>query len=189
MSVVVLLSGGLDSVVLATVARQAGDLAAAVFVDYGQPAVEQERRASALWCGRNKTRLVALAGAVPAVGVLAAGVGAAGPRVVPCRNLILLSLAAGVAAELGASEIWYGATAGDQAAYPDCRPEFAAALSDVLGLEVGISVHMPLSGMRRSDVLALARALDIDVSETWSCYQPTAGGQPCGACNSCRQGM
>jgi 7-cyano-7-deazaguanine synthase len=184
---VVLLSGGLDSIVLATMAERAGFLSGAVFVDYGQPSREQEREAVRLWCGKTRAALVELRAEIPGVDAMQIGAGKTGPRVIPCRNLILLSLAAGVAAQRKAREVWYGATVADQTLYPDCRPEFAAALSEVLRLENGVSIHAPLSGMRRTDVVALALALGVHRSETWSCYEPDAEGRPCGQCNSCLQ--
>jgi 7-cyano-7-deazaguanine synthase len=186
--VVVLLSGGVDSAVLASIAARANRLACAVFVDYGQPAAIQERTAASRWCGLNRARLEQLRADFPGVDTLAIGAGASGPRIVPCRNLILISLAASVAASCGASEVWYGATAADVAEYPDCRPEYAAALGRVLALDGGVTIHAPLSGMRRQDVVSLGRALGVVLSECWSCYQPAATGEPCGTCNSCRQG-
>lgn len=185
--VIVLLSGGLDSTVLATVAARARRLTAAVFVDYGQPAATQERVAAQRWCCLNRARLVEVGASMPGIAAMAIGAGAPGPRVVPCRNLILISLAASVAADLSAREVWYGATAADQASYPDCRPEFVAALSQVLALDGGVCVRAPLSGMRRSEVRALAEALGVVRADTWSCYEPRANGAPCGACDSCRQ--
>jgi len=185
--VAVLFSGGLDSTVLATIAARAGRLAAAAFVDYGQPAVEQEREAAQRWCGRNGSRLVELRAAFPAAAALANGVGASGPRVIPCRNLILIALAASSAPEIGAREVWYGASGADQASYPDCRPEFAAALSVVLALDGGVVVRAPLVGMLRSEVRALAVALQVVIADTWSCYEPRQDGTQCGECDSCRQ--
>lgn len=185
--VMVLLSGGLDSTVLATIANRAGRLAVAAFVDYGQPAAAQEREAAQRWCGRNTSRLIELRAAFPAAIGLASGVGAPGPRVIPCRNLILISLAASSAPEVGAREVWYGATGADQASYPDCRPEFAAALSAVLALDGGVTVRAPLAGMLRPEVRALAVALQVAVADTWSCYQAREDGMPCGECDSCRQ--
>jgi 7-cyano-7-deazaguanine synthase len=186
-SVVVLFSGGVDSTVLVTIAERSNRLAAAVFVDYGQPAVSQERVAAQRWSGLNRARLVEVKASIfGSEAALAIGAGKSGPRVVPCRNLILLSMAAGVAISLGAREVWYGATAADQADYPDCRPVFAAALSRVLALEGGVSAHAPLSGMRRQDVVSLGRALGVSFVNSWSCYEPIEG-RPCGACNSCMQ--
>lgn len=187
-TVVVLFSGGVDSTVLATIAERSNRLAAAVFVDYGQPALSQERVAAQRWCGLNRTRLIEARATIAGTdAALAIGAGQPGPRVVPCRNLIFLSIAAGAAVTLGAREVWYGATLSDQADYPDCRPEFAAALSRVLELD-GVSVHAPLSGMRRQDVVSLGRALGVSFVNSWSCYEPIAG-KPCGACNSCRQDL
>lgn len=183
MSVVVLLSGGLDSVVLATMARRAGKLAVAVFVDYGQPAAEQERLAAQRWAGKTRTNLVEISTRIPGTEELE---DKTGPCVVPCRNLILVSLAASVAVEWGAVEVWYGATAADQADYIDCRPSYAEAMSVALS-GFGVSVHVPLTGMRRGDICVLAKALEVDVKDTWSCYEPKADGQPCGVCSSCRQ--
>jgi 7-cyano-7-deazaguanine synthase len=184
--VAVLLSGGLDSIVLAMMASKAGILAGGVFINYGQPALEQERQAASRWASLHNERLEILKVGLSAES-LAAGVGAPGLRIVPSRNIVLVSLAAHAAARLNASEVWYGATAEDQG-YPDCRPEFVSALSAALALDLpGVSVRIPLSGMNRREVRALADALEVNTREVWSCYQPTAEGKPCGSCNSCRQ--
>lgn len=185
MSIVVLLSGGLDSVTLATLAKRAGVLSAAVFVDYGQPARQQELTAARRWSSLQRARLYEISATPHGVEAME-GVGLKGPRIVPCRNLVLVSLAATVAASIGAQEVWYGATGADQKEYADCRPVYAQAMTAVLE-PFGVSAHAPLAGMRRSDVCLLAKALGVVVGDTWSCYSPDSGGKPCGACNSCLQ--
>ncbi len=186
--VVVLHSGGLDSTTLAQMVNDSGRLAASVFIDYGQPALEQEGRAVRRWCGLNHVRLVVSAVDIPgARESMYLGTGVPGSRVIANRNAIMLSLAAAAAVGLGAREVWYGATAADAFDYPDCRPDFAAALSYALELACGIRVRCPFASMERAEVRALSVALQVVSDCVWSCYQPTDAGEPCGACNSCCQ--
>jgi 7-cyano-7-deazaguanine synthase len=186
MGVIVLVSGGVDSLVCAELARERGILRGVVFVDYGHPAQTAEAWRAFAYHGRT---------GVPLWVVHAFGLGLAdmdpaaqaasdSPRVVPARNAILIAAAANRAAVAGASEVWIGAQGGDVEGYPDCRAEWIGLVSATMDAACGVTVSAPLVGWSKAEVIAEARRLGIDRAETWACYQPI-GSEPCRACASC----
>lgn len=188
--VVVLVSGGLDSMVLVEKARREGRFAAGLHFVYPHPAQSHERRAVIAL----RQRLHQQGDDTPVLDIelplratqLDAGEGCPGPRVVPFRNLVLLAQAANIAASLGATEVWIGATATDNADYIDCRPQYLQAVSALCMLH-GVRVRAPLLRHGRLEVEVLASEFGVDPDSVWSCYQPI-NGQPCGQCASCKQG-
>ncbi len=112
---------------------------------------------------------------------------------VPARNTIFLSFALAWAEVLGAQDIFIGVNALDYSGYPDCRPEYIAAFQQMAGLatkagvEVArVRVHTPLIEMRKVDIIRKGLELGVDYELTFSCYDPTPDGMPCGHCDSCR---
>lgn len=200
---IVLLSGGLDSMVSGGIAREQGFRLAALTIDYNQRhRVELEaakRVAAALDVDRHVTlplNLRAFGGSaltddidVPKDGVMP-GIPS---TYVPARNTIFLSLALGFAEATGARDIFLGVNALDYSGYPDCRPEFIAAfqhladLATKMGVEgQGFTIHAPLQHMTKADIAAEAARLGLDAGMSWSCYDPTPDGKHCGLCDSCR---
>jgi 7-cyano-7-deazaguanine synthase len=200
---IVLLSGGLDSMVSGGIAREQGFRLAALTIDYNQRhRVELEaakRVAAALEIDRHVTlplNLRAFGGSsltddidVPKDGVMP-GIPS---TYVPARNTIFLSLALGFAEATGARDIFLGVNALDYSGYPDCRPEFIAAfqhLADLatrMGVEgQGFTIHAPLQHMTKADIAREAARLGLDAGMSWSCYDPTPDGRHCGLCDSCR---
>jgi len=111
---------------------------------------------------------------------------------VPARNTIFLSCALALAETLGARDIFIGANAIDYSGYPDCRPEFIAAFETLanLGTKAGVEgaqfrVHAPLIKFSKAEIIRKAIELDVDLSLTHSCYDPSPDGVPCGECDSC----
>lgn len=111
---------------------------------------------------------------------------------VPARNIIFLAIAAARAEAVGASDIYIGVNAVDYSGYPDCRPEFIRAFQHALdlGTKNGVTgnpftIHHPLSGMTKADIIRLGTKLGVDYSLTHSCYDPTPEGLACGRCDSC----
>jgi 7-cyano-7-deazaguanine synthase len=110
--------------------------------------------------------------------------------VVPNRNAIMLSIAYGAAVAMHAETVFAAMHAGDHAIYPDCRPEFIAALNEAL--RVGNEwadpiprIETPLIHVEKSDIAAQGDSLGVDFSHTWSCYM---GGEiHCGACGTCTE--
>lgn len=112
---------------------------------------------------------------------------------VPARNTIFLSLALGWAEAVGARDIFIGVNALDYSGYPDCRPGFIAAFEAMAAQATAagdggaaFKMHTPLIAMSKADIAREADRLGLDAGASWSCYDPTAAGTPCGACDSCR---
>lgn len=107
--------------------------------------------------------------------------------VVPFRNGIMLSIAAGVAESNGLKYVMMANHGGDHTIYPDCRPEFVSAMSEAtrLGTYPGIEVLAPYTGITKSDIARHGKVLGIDYAETWSCYK--GGEHHCGKCGTCRE--
>lgn len=106
---------------------------------------------------------------------------------VPNRNMIFLSIAAAWAETVGASEIYYGAQRHDLYGYWDTTPDFLTQINAILHLnrKHHIQVRAPLVSYAKADVLRLGLELDIDYSQTWSCYR---GNQvACGVCPTCAE--
>lgn len=109
--------------------------------------------------------------------------------VVPNRNAVLLSVAVGIAAARGAIRVAFGAHAGDQAIYPDCRSVFVAAFDQAArrGTEMrpgaGVGVIAPFASWTKADIVALGATLDVPFARTWSCYR--GGAAHCGTCGTC----
>jgi 7-cyano-7-deazaguanine synthase len=200
----VLLSGGLDSMVVAGLAREAGYRLFALTIDYNQRhRIELEaaaRVAQALGAERHlilPVDLSAFGGSAltdSAIAVPKGGVdGSIPPTYVPARNMIFLSLALGWAEASGARDLFIGVNALDYSGYPDCRPEFIAAFEGAAtaATKAGVEghpfrIHTPLIAMSKADIAAEAARLGLDVALSWSCYDPTPAGCPCGLCDSCR---
>ena len=126
--------------------------------------------------------------AVPKTGV-ASGIPA---TYVPARNTIFLSVALGWAEAVGARDLVIGINALDYSGYPDCRPAFVDAFEAMAreatkaGVEgAGFRVHAPLVAMTKADIAREANRLGLDVSQSWSCYDPAPDGRPGGQCDSC----
>jgi 7-cyano-7-deazaguanine synthase len=200
----VLLSGGLDSMVVAGLAREAGYRLFALTIDYNQRhRVELEaavRVAARLGVERHivlPVDLSAFGGSAltdAAIAVPKNGVdGSIPPTYVPARNMIFLSLALGWAEASGARDLFIGVNALDYSGYPDCRPEFitafeaAACAATKAGIEgQAFRIHTPLIAMSKADIAREAARLGLDSALSWSCYDPTPAGEPCGRCDSCR---
>ncbi len=112
---------------------------------------------------------------------------------VPARNLVFLSLTLAWAEALDARDIFIGVNALDYSGYPDCRPEFIAAFSDLAqlatkaGAEGGaFTIHAPLQYLGKADIAREAARLGLDPGLSWSCYDPQKDGSACGLCDSCR---
>lgn len=200
---VVLLSGGLDSMVAAGLAREAGFAVLALTIDYGQRHLVEIAAARRIAAQVDAARHIILPLDLRAFGgsaltddiaVPTDGVGAGIPvTYVPARNTIFLSIALGWAEAAGARDLFIGANALDYSGYPDCRPEFIqgfealAELATKAGTEGRrFRVHAPLIAMSKAEIVREAFRLKLDPALSWSCYNPTAEERPCGRCDSCR---
>jgi len=112
---------------------------------------------------------------------------------VPARNTIFMAYAIAVAEVTGASEIVVGVNVLDSSGYPDCRPEWLAAMQEVarLGTKAGVerrpfTMRAPLIRMSKAEIIQAGVALGVDYALTHSCYDPDASGSACGGCDSCQ---
>ncbi len=207
---VVLLSGGLDSMVCAALAREAGFSVLALTIDYNQRhriELDAARRIAERLAHRHLVVPIDLGafggsaltgkGAVPKDGV-APGIPV---TYVPARNTIFLSLALAWAEASGARDLFIGVNALDYSGYPDCRPEFIAAFEQLANLATkagaegegrgkgrgeGFTVHAPLQHMTKAAIAREAQRLGLDAALSHSCYDPAEDGAHCGLCDACR---
>ena len=199
---VVLLSGGLDSMVCAALARESGFETLALTIDYGQRhrvELDSARRIAAGLADRHivlALDLTAFGGSALTsdIAVPKDGVGEGIPvTYVPARNTIFLSLALGLAEASGARDIFIGVNALDYSGYPDCRPEFVAGFERLANLATkagvegdGFTIHAPLLDLTKADIAREAQRLGIDAGLSHSCYDPLPDGTHCGKCDACR---
>ncbi len=200
---VVLLSGGLDSMVCAALAREAGYDLYALTIDYNQRHRRELDAAREIAAQLGAKRHVVLpldlrqfggSALTDDIAVPKDGVGEEIPvTYVPARNLVFLSLTLAWSEALGARDVVIGFNALDYSGYPDCRPEFIAGFADLarLATKAGAEgddfrIHAPLQFMGKAEIAAEAGRLGLDPAMSWSCYDPQPDGSACGLCDSCR---
>jgi 7-cyano-7-deazaguanine synthase len=201
-SAVVLLSGGLDSMVCAALAREQGYFVIALTIDYNQRHWVEIDAARAI-AERLASRHIVLPLDLRAFGgsaltsdidVPKSGVGEGIPvTYVPARNTVFLSLALALAEASGARDIFVGVNALDYSGYPDCRPEFVAEFERLANVatKAGVegekfTIHAPLLHMTKADIAREAQRLGLDPALSHSCYDPAPDGRACGQCDACR---
>jgi 7-cyano-7-deazaguanine synthase len=203
---IVLLSGGLDSATALAMTRARGRTCHALSFRYGQ---------------RHAVELAAAARVAKAIGtashrILSMDLGALGGSAltgetpvpknrtddeiasgipttyVPARNTIFVAYALAVAEITGADEIVLGVNVLDSSGYPDCRPEWMAAMQEVarVGTRAGVEgkpvrLVAPLMRMSKSEIIRAGSALGVDYGLTHSCYDPAPDGAACGSCDAC----
>lgn len=203
----VLLSGGLDSMVVAGLAREAGFALNALTIDYNQRHRREIDAARAIAAELGAKRHVVLPLDLSQFGGSALTDDIAVPKsglansipvtYVPARNLVFLSLTLAWAEALGARDIFIGVNALDYSGYPDCRPEFIADFADLArlatraGAEGGdFAIHAPLQHLGKAEIAREAARLGLEPTLSWSCYDPQPDGpngvRACGLCDSCR---
>ncbi len=198
-----LLSGGLDSMVVAGLAREAGYAVNALTIDYNQRHRREIDAATAIAERIGALRHVILPldlsrfGGSALTDDIAVPKDGVGPDIpvtyVPARNLVFLSLTLAWAEALGVRDLFIGVNALDYSGYPDCRPEFIAGFQDLAqvatkaGAEGGQwQIHAPLQFLGKAEIATEAHRLGLDAGLSWSCYDPQPDGSACGLCDSCR---
>ena len=202
---VVLLSGGMDSCVTASIARESHELAL-MHASYGQRTERRERQAfdeiadfydvrqrlvvhldhfaqiggSAL----TDTR-IAVPEEAPSAPVHGNEIP---PTYVPFRNAHFLAVAVSWAEVIGAKAVFIGAVAEDSSGYPDCRPEYYRVFQQLVREgtrpETRIEIVTPVIRMRKWEIVKRGMELRAPLDRTWSCYQFEDAA--CGVCDSCR---
>jgi 7-cyano-7-deazaguanine synthase len=201
---VVLLSGGMDSCVTAAIANETHKLAL-LHASYGQRTERRERGAFeeiADFYGADERLVIRLDSfaqiggsaltdpeiEVPESGESLAHASGIPITYVPFRNAHFLSAAVSWAEVIGATAIFVGAVAEDSSGYPDCRPEYYRAFSELIREgtrpETRIEIKTPVIAMRKSEIVRRGAELGAPLKLTWSCYQ--SEDEACGTCDSCR---
>lgn len=204
---VVLLSGGLDSATTLAVAREEGYECFALSFDYGQRHARELESARQVAASLEAAEHLTLRLDLRTIGgsaltddievpkgrsheVIGAGIPV---TYVPARNTIFLAHALAWAETLGSQDIFIGVNVLDASGYPDCRPEFIEAFERLANLatRAGVEgtsrfrVHTPLIMLSKAQIVARAHELGVNLSLTWSCYEPEPDGRACGLCDSC----
>jgi 7-cyano-7-deazaguanine synthase len=198
MRVVVLCSGGMDSVTALHWAGREHSVAAAISFDYGAKHNHREIPFAAEHAGQLGVRhevvrldfvdrlfasdLLKGGGAVPDGHYEAENMRR---TVVPFRNAIMLSITCGVAESAQAEGVVIAAHGGDHAIYPDCREDFMRAMGEAmrLGTYAGVQLLRPFIALNKGQIAAKGAELGVDFSRTWSCYK--GGARHCGTCGTC----
>ena len=207
-SAIVLLSGGLDSLTTAAIARSLGFTLCALTIDYGQrhrfEIKAAQEVAQSLTVDEHMffpLDLTQFGGSaltadveVPksrSTRVMASGIPI---TYVPARNTLFLSLALAYAEVLEIGDIFLGVNAVDYSGYPDCRPEFIRAFGHLANLatKAGVegtlkfTIHTPLMELAKAEIIQRGTQLGVDYALTISCYDPTDQGVSCGCCDACQ---
>ena len=200
---VVLVSGGLDSSTVLAMAMQQGYKCYTLSFDYGQrhrSELEAAVRVSHLMNVTEhkvvKLDLGSIGGsALTDTNIEVPEKETEGIPVtyVPARNTVFLSIALGWAEVLGARKIFLGVNAVDYSGYPDCRPEYISSFESMANLATragvegqALTIEAPLINLTKADIIRAGILLDVDYSQTVSCYQANLDGLACGKCDSCR---
>jgi 7-cyano-7-deazaguanine synthase len=198
MNVVVLCSGGMDSVTALYWATREHAVAAVVSFDYGSKHNPRELPFAAEHAKKLNVRhevislrfmdrlfasdLLASGGEIPEGHYEAANMK---QTVVPFRNAIMLSIATGFAESIGAEALVIAAHGGDHAIYPDCREDFMRVMGDAMrsGTYAGIQLLRPFIAMDKGRIAGEGLRFGVDFARTWSCYK--GGAIHCGKCGTC----
>lgn len=203
---VVLLSGGLDSATTLAIARSQGFECSAISFQYGQRHQIELQAASRIATAFDVTDHRTITIDLRQFGRSALTDSIDVPKhrslddmshaipvtYVPARNIIFLSYALALAEVLESQHIFIGVNALDYSGYPDCRPEFIQAFTEMAtrGTKAGVEgapfqIHTPLIEWTKAEIIRQGHALSVPFQHTHSCYDPTPDGQHCGACDSC----
>ena len=194
---ITVLSGGLDSSVLAYYIQQQGTNQICLTFDYGQ------RHNKEIESAKQITELLSVEHSIVDISSIKTLLGGSSltddvpvphghyesesmkQTVVPNRNAIMLSLAYAKAVSVGASCISYAAHSGDHFIYPDCRPDFVQKLETAFqsGNDSSIGIYAPFLGWSKDEIVRLGIRMGVPFEKTWTCYE--GGDIPCGKCGSC----
>ncbi len=201
--VIILLSGGLDSITVLAQLKNQGYQCYALSFNYGQ---KHNAELSA-------AKKIATYYQVEQHKIIDLGFGAIGGSAltdehiavpespqkgipvtyVPARNTVFLSFALGWAEVINAHDIFIGINAVDYSGYPDCRPEFIKAFQQLANLATKagvegqkIKIHAPLIKLSKAEIIKRGVALGVDYQHTVSCYSADQSGHACGVCDACR---
>ncbi len=200
-SVIVLVSGGMDSCVTTAIAKSENSALALLHISYGQRTETRERQAfnDIADFYEIENRLDVSLEYLAKIG----GSSLTDARIevteanleskeiptsyVPFRNANMLAIATSWAEVLGAKLIYIGAVAEDSSGYPDCRPEFYESFEKTI--EVGtkpdtkIKIKTPIIQLSKAEIVKKGLELNAPLHLSWSCYR--SEDLACGTCDSC----
>ena len=195
---VLIFSGGVDSTTLLYKMLADGYEVAAITFNYAQRHKKEIASAKAIAKRLDIThQVVDLSSLASLLGDSALLVGkevpschyteeAAKKTVVPNRNMIMLSVAAGYAEAHEIPEVFYAAHKNDSTIYPDCRPEFVQALRPAIRLATAwhpVELQAPFVDMSKAEIVRMGLSLQVPYELTWSCYKGEE--KPCRTCPTC----
>lgn len=197
---VVILSGGMDSTVMLAHELDSGRRVTALSFHYGSKHNDKELPLAALSCKRYGVNHKVIS--LPFIDQLFSssllqsgseipdgtyGVENMQSTVVPFRNGILISIAAGYAESIGASRVLLGSHSGDHHIYPDCRPAYNEAMNTAVqyGTDNSVQLVFPFASKDKRDIGDLGKELGIDFTTTWTCYKGEE--MHCGICSACNE--
>lgn len=201
-NVIVLLSGGMDSLVCAGLAARDYKNVYFLHMNYGQKTSEKERSAFNQICDYYHAPLQnrkiidmnflkqiggsSLTDENISVKKYQGDTVLIPDSYVPFRNSIILSLAVSWAEVVGATKLFIGANYEDSPGYPDCRPKYYETFNLLIkeGTKAGnIEIITPVILMKKKEIVALGQKLKVPFQLSWSCYKNS--DQACGTCDSC----
>jgi len=107
---------------------------------------------------------------------------------VPARNLIMLSIATGIAEAFGFSYIALGNNLEESSSYSDNEQIFIKKFSEVLPYAVNVNkkveILMPVGNLMKHEIVKLGIDEKAPLEKTWSCYENFS--RHCGVCGPCR---
>jgi 7-cyano-7-deazaguanine synthase len=105
---------------------------------------------------------------------------------VPFRNSIILSLAVSWAEVVGAKALYIGANHEDSPGYPDCRPSYYSTFNELIkegSKAKDIRIVTPVIHLKKKEIVNRGIELKVPFNLSWSCYKNSE--LPCGVCDSC----
>ncbi|MDR3325723.1 MAG: 7-cyano-7-deazaguanine synthase QueC [Rhodospirillaceae bacterium] len=203
---IVLLSGGLDSTTCLAIAKNNGFLPLTLSFRYGQRHIHELKAASYVAKTLGVVRHTVIDVDLRLFGNSALTADFAVPKnreiistdipitYVPARNTIFLSFALALAETEQVQDIYIGVNAIDYSGYPDCRSDFIVAFEKMANLAIKmtavdgrhLTIHTPLIGLSKAEIIKTGIKLGVDYTLTTSCYDPTLDGLSCGHCDACR---
>lgn len=199
---IVLMSGGMDSLVCAGIAVEKKHQVSFLHMNYGQKTSARERQsvekiADFFHIAPNDRKVIdmtflsqiggsSLTDDSISVKTYQGDSNVIPDSYVPFRNSIILSLAVSWAEVVGASRLYIGANHEDSPGYPDCRPSYYEAFNKVIkeGTKAGnIEIFTPVISMKKRDIVLKGQELKVPFALSWSCYK--SSDKACGQCDSC----
>ena len=197
---IVLVSGGMDSLVSAAIA--AGECEELYFLHahYGQPTQAKEMECFQKVAEYYKAKDVLIVDIAYLATIGGSSLTDANMKIpdytgsdeipstyVPFRNANFLGIAVSWAEVIGAQHIYIGAVEEDSSGYPDCRLSFYGAYQKAIDLgtkdDTHIEIRTPVISMNKQQIIHKALELKAPLKYSWSCYRRE--DKACGTCDSC----